>query len=133
MCVAITRDRSRHAAALLLAVAACALVSACSTLPPSAAAADLGLTSAWPQRRALLQQLRSYECAGRVAVSAPGQGFNATLVDPQTADVVVRALATHRRSRVLSSPKILVDDNAEGTLESVNEVPFTSEIGRAHV
>ncbi|MEQ1831127.1 MAG: hypothetical protein ABL921_34595, partial [Pirellula sp.] len=25
-----------------------------------------------------------------------------------------------------SSPKILVDDNAEGTLESVNEVPFTS-------
>jgi general secretion pathway protein D len=62
---------------------------------------------------------------GALAIT-PGQGFNATLVDPQTADVVVRALATHRRSRVLSSPKILVDDNAEGTLESVNEVPFTS-------
>ncbi len=56
----------------------------------------------------------------------PGTGFNGTLVDPATADVVVRALATHRRARVLSSPKILVDDNAEGTLESVNEVPFTS-------
>ncbi len=56
----------------------------------------------------------------------PGQGFNATLVDPTTADVVVRALTTHRRARVLSSPKILVDDNAEGTLTSVNEVPFTS-------
>ncbi len=62
---------------------------------------------------------------GALAIT-PGQGFNATLIDPQTADVVVRALATHRRSRVLSSPKILVDDNAEGTLESVNEVPFTS-------
>ncbi len=56
----------------------------------------------------------------------PGTGFNATLVDPSTADVVVRALTNHRRARVLSSPKILVDDNAEGTLTSVNEVPFTS-------
>jgi type II secretory pathway component GspD/PulD (secretin) len=62
---------------------------------------------------------------GALAIT-PGTGFNGTLVDPATADVVVRALATHRRARVLSSPKILVDDNAEGTLESVNEVPFTS-------
>jgi type II secretory pathway component GspD/PulD (secretin) len=56
----------------------------------------------------------------------PSNGFNATLVDPSTADVVVQALTTHRRARVLSAPKLLVDDNAEGTLESVNEVPFTS-------
>ncbi|MFN8741016.1 MAG: secretin N-terminal domain-containing protein [Pirellula sp.] len=62
---------------------------------------------------------------GSLAIT-PGRGFNATLVDPSTADIVVRALATHRRARVLSSPKLLVDDNAEGTLESVNEVPFTS-------
>ncbi|MCU0718144.1 MAG: hypothetical protein MUC83_00455 [Pirellula sp.] len=62
---------------------------------------------------------------GSLAIT-PGRGFNATLVDPSTADLVVRALATHRRARVLSSPKLLVDDNAEGTLESVNEVPFTS-------
>ena len=62
---------------------------------------------------------------GALAIT-PGNGFNAALVDPDTADVVVRALATHRRARVLSVPKILVDDNAEGTLESVNEVPFTS-------
>ena len=56
----------------------------------------------------------------------PGTGFNATLVDPNTADVVVRALTTHRRAKVLSAPQILVDDNAEGTLTSVNEIPFTS-------
>ncbi len=62
---------------------------------------------------------------GALAIT-PGQGFNATLVDPDTADVVVRALSTHKRARVLSAPKILVDDNAEGTLESVNEVPYTS-------
>ena len=57
---------------------------------------------------------------------APGVGFNGTLVDPSTADVVVRALSSHRRARVLSSPKILVNDNAEGELTSVLEIPFTS-------
>ncbi|MEZ6137064.1 MAG: secretin N-terminal domain-containing protein [Pirellulaceae bacterium] len=56
----------------------------------------------------------------------PGVGFNGTLVDPSTADVVVRALSTHRRARVLSSPRILVNDNAEGELTSVLEIPFTS-------
>ncbi|MEM0924522.1 MAG: secretin N-terminal domain-containing protein [Planctomycetota bacterium] len=56
----------------------------------------------------------------------PGVGFNGTLVDPTTADVVVRALATHTRARVLSTPRILVNDNAEGQLTSVLEVPFTS-------
>lgn len=57
---------------------------------------------------------------------APGVGFNGTLVDPSTADVVIRALSTHRRARVLSSPRILVNDNAEGELTSVLEIPFTS-------
>ncbi len=56
----------------------------------------------------------------------PGVGFNGTLVDPSTADVVVRALANHRRARVLATPRILVNDNAEGQLTSVLEVPFTS-------
>lgn len=56
----------------------------------------------------------------------PGVGFNGTLVDPSTADVVVRALSTHRRARVLSSPRILVNDNAQGELTSVIEIPFTS-------
>ncbi len=56
----------------------------------------------------------------------PGVGFNGTLVDPETADVVVRALTNHRRARVLSAPRILVNDNAEGQLTSVLEVPFTS-------
>jgi general secretion pathway protein D len=56
----------------------------------------------------------------------PGVGFNGTLVDPSTADVVVRAIANHRRARVLSTPRVLVNDNAEGQLTSVLEVPFTS-------
>ncbi|MGB7344291.1 MAG: secretin N-terminal domain-containing protein [Pirellulaceae bacterium] len=56
----------------------------------------------------------------------PGLGFNGTLIDPDVADVVVRALAQHDRSRVLAAPKILVNDNSTGTLESVVSVPFTS-------
>lgn len=56
----------------------------------------------------------------------PGLGFNGTLVDPDTADVVLRALATHRKARVESAPRILVNDNAEGLLTSVAEVPFAT-------
>lgn len=56
----------------------------------------------------------------------PGTGFNGTLVDPDVADVVVRALTNHRRARVLSMPRVLVNDNATGYLTSVQEQPFTS-------
>jgi hypothetical protein len=58
----------------------------------------------------------------------PGLGFNGTLVDPEIADVVLRALSDHHRSRVTSAPRVLVNDNAEGQLSSVAEVPFTSEL-----
>ena len=56
----------------------------------------------------------------------PGMGFNGILVDPLTTDVVLRALATDGRAKVLSSPHLLVNDNATGTLSSVAESPFTS-------
>ncbi len=57
---------------------------------------------------------------------APKIGFNGTLVDPDVADVVVQALTTHSRARVLASPRILVNDNSTGQLESVASVPFAS-------
>ncbi len=56
----------------------------------------------------------------------PGLGFNGTLVNPQVADVVLRAVTNHRRSKVISSPRILVNDHATGHLTSVTEVPFNS-------
>lgn len=56
----------------------------------------------------------------------PAVGFNGTLVDPDVADVVVQALAGHSRGRVLSVPKVLVNDNTTGQLESVVSVPFQS-------
>jgi type II secretory pathway component GspD/PulD (secretin) len=57
----------------------------------------------------------------------PGRGFNGTVVNPEVADVVVRALATHRRARILSAPKIMVNDNETGTLESLESVSYASQ------
>lgn len=56
----------------------------------------------------------------------PGVGFNGTLVNPDVADVVLRAFTQHKRAKVVSSPRVLVSDNAKGLLSSVSEVPFTS-------
>jgi general secretion pathway protein D len=56
----------------------------------------------------------------------PGQGANTTVVNPDIADMVLRALVTHTRAKVLSAPKILVNDNQEGKLESKTSIPFQS-------
>jgi general secretion pathway protein D len=56
----------------------------------------------------------------------PGTGFNGTLVDPNVADVVVRALNKSSRAKTMSSPRILINDNANGQLTSVKEVPYSS-------
>lgn len=56
----------------------------------------------------------------------PGLGFNGALVSADIADVVLRALKTSGKASVISAPKILVNDNATGTLSSANEAPFIS-------
>lgn len=56
----------------------------------------------------------------------PGRGFTGALVGSDVANVIIRALSTHTRARVVSAPKLLVNDNATGTLSSVEEEPFTS-------
>ena len=129
MPVAITRAWSHHAAALLLAAAACALVSACRTLPPSAAAADLGLTSTWPQRRVLLQQLQSYECAGRVAVSAPGQGFNAQFVWRQSGD----SAQLNLRGPLGAGGLIVTASGKQLALQATNGRQFDGDAARAEL
>jgi len=56
----------------------------------------------------------------------PGVGFNGTLVDPDTADVIVRALSLNNRAKVVASPRVLVNDNEEGRLQSVLSIPYMS-------
>ena len=70
--------------------------------------------------------LSEVDAATGALTIVPSLGFNGTLVDPDVADVVVQALSSHTRARVLAAPKILVNDNATGKLESVVSVPFTS-------
>lgn len=55
-----------------------------------------------------------------------GLGFTGALLKAGDADIVLRALATHSRARIVASPRILVNDNATGTLYSIAESPFTS-------
>lgn len=62
---------------------------------------------------------------GQVALT-PGAGFNGAVINSDVASLVLRALATTGRARVLSAPRVLVNDNATGTLASVSEAPFTS-------
>lgn len=62
---------------------------------------------------------------GRISLQ-PQLGFNGALVSADIADIVVQALKTSGRSRVMSAPRILVNDNATGTLESISEAPFQS-------
>ena len=56
----------------------------------------------------------------------PGRGLNSALLSPEDGDAILRAISTHKRARVTSAPRVLVNDNAKGSLASVQEVPFTS-------
>ena len=62
---------------------------------------------------------------GRLSLN-PGLGFNGAVLSTEVADAVLRALATNGKAEVLSAPRILVNDNATGTLNSVQDAPFTS-------
>ena len=55
-----------------------------------------------------------------------GAGFNGVLLDANIAEVVVQALKSDVRSSVLTRPSVLVNDNAEGELETIDTEPFES-------
>jgi general secretion pathway protein D len=56
----------------------------------------------------------------------PAMGGTGVLLAPDEVPIIVQALANSGKTRVYSAPRILVDDNATGTIESVAESPFTS-------
>lgn len=56
----------------------------------------------------------------------PGLGGSGVLISPENIPILLRTLATHGLARVVSTPKILVSDNAKGLLRNVDEAPFTS-------
>ncbi len=58
-----------------------------------------------------------------LAVAPGGSGI---LLAPDEVPIVLQALQSRGTTRVYSAPRILVDDNATGRIESVAEAPFTS-------
>lgn len=66
----------------------------------------------------------STDPADLLAVS--GLGFNGVILSEDIANVVIRALKTDGSSKVFSRPKLLVNDNASGTLSSTLDIPFLS-------
>lgn len=56
----------------------------------------------------------------------PGLGFNGALVSADIANVVIRALESDSRAKVVARPSVLINDNAEGTLASEGEEPYAS-------
>jgi type II secretory pathway component GspD/PulD (secretin) len=60
-------------------------------------------------------------------VLKPGlAGFNGALISSDIADILINALVTNGRSRVVSAPRILVNDNATGTLSALVGQPYAS-------
>jgi type II secretory pathway component GspD/PulD (secretin) len=62
---------------------------------------------------------------GRLTIR-PGVGFNGALVSADIADIIIRALESDSRARVVSRPSLLINDNARGELASESEEPFSS-------
>ena len=52
------------------------------------------------------------------------RGGTFALLSPGIADVVIRALQTDNRARLVSAPQLLVNDNGIGKLESVAQEPY---------
>ena len=64
--------------------------------------------------------------AGTPALLNASLGFNGAIISGDIADVVIKALRTDGQTEVIAAPKILVNDNASGTLTSVTDAPFAS-------
>ena len=63
----------------LAALAIFALLAGCQTVPRVSVVQGPGADAPWPEQRAALAKVDSYNLAGRVAVAANGQGFTASL------------------------------------------------------
>jgi len=56
----------------------------------------------------------------------PGLGFNGVVLDADIADIVVQALQADGNTRVVSAPRILINDNETGKIASVSGQPVAS-------
>jgi len=56
----------------------------------------------------------------------PALGYNGVLLSADIADIVIHALESDSRAKVVSRPNLLINDNAMGTLASESEEPYAA-------
>lgn len=86
----------------------------------------LDLGDAWDYLLFTNFGLSSLDVTTGQRVLEPGVGGNGVIIGPNKVPLIIQALATRGLAKVLSTPKLLVSDNAQGTLRNVDEAPFTS-------
>lgn len=63
---------------------------------------------------------------GQKLVSGGLSGFTAAVIRSDQVPIVMRALASETDSRIISTPQLLVDDNTEATVASIDKIPVQS-------
>jgi type II secretion system protein D len=63
---------------------------------------------------------------GQKLVSGGLSGFTAAVIRSDQVPIVMRALANETDSRIISTPQLLVDDNTEATVASIDKIPVQS-------
>lgn len=86
----------------------------------------LDLGDAWDFMAFTNFGLSSIDIATGQRILTPGIGGNGVILRPERVPILLRTLATRGMAKVISTPKLLVADNARATLRNVDEAPFTS-------
>jgi type II secretion system protein D len=63
---------------------------------------------------------------GQKLVSGGLSGFTAAVIKSDQVPIIMRALANETDSRIISTPQLLVDDNTEATVASIDKIPVQS-------
>src|SRR5579872_2068432 len=109
----LIRARVRACRSVLAIVAL--LLSACATVAQRPAAPQ----QPWPERRAALQALASFQLKGRVGVAAAGEGFNANLAWDQQgprSTLVIHGPLGVGAARVVAEGDSLTVTNSHGAV-----------------
>jgi general secretion pathway protein D len=86
----------------------------------------LGIANDIRFRLASLFGLGTPDASAAVLPSPSGTGFHGVVLDPGSFSAIVRALESIDRGRTLTIPRVLVDNNQQGRLDSVLQTPYQS-------
>lgn len=86
----------------------------------------LGVSGDVQGRLASLFGLGSPDAASSILPPPAGTGFQGVVLDPGSYSAIVTALQTINHGRTLTIPRVLVNNNQQGRLDSVLQTPFQS-------